>query len=481
MKKENFYLLLKDQFKPIVYDDYFLLMDNKYGKKYLLDKEKHQFILELTGRKTLKEIFTEYTLDSKRIILDFIKKLEKIEAVEFLAERNVIRSFNKKIVKPYLHTAILEITSRCNLNCSHCYLGDYLRRVKEKDLETVQIFRLIDDLVRMNVSEVNITGGEPLIRKDIKKIIDYLVDNKLRLGGIFTNGLLLTRKFVKYLSDLPYLTRIYVSLDGITSKSYLAIRRVKQGRPPQFSKVINAIRMCVEYNIPVSINTSVNRYNLTELRKMYEFLKRMQVDRWRLAIPRPIGRYFESSNYLSPNFQQVLEVYRYLIDKHLSEIKLTKKGEIETPINLEIEFLFNTQMVNTAINLFNSSDLTCYYDKNRCVIRANGDVVPCALLDSLVMGNIKQENIDKIWLSDRMQKIKNTRIGEIPACQSCKYLKYCGAGCRADAVRVSDNFYAKDSYLCPVMTFFEDSLFPLFKKHNFVLRRNNSSEDLLRS
>ena len=71
-------------------------------------------------------------------------------------------------------------------------------------------------MVDMNVRDVTLTGGEPILRNDIKQIIDALVERNIFVGAFFTNGLAITNKFVDYLLSLPHPPKIYISLDGLT-------------------------------------------------------------------------------------------------------------------------------------------------------------------------------------------------------------------------------------------------------------------------
>ena len=86
------------------------------------------------------------------------------------------------------------LTKRCNLNCSHCYLdADFRGGLKTDELNTEECFRVIDQIAEVNPNAFLIlTGGEPLLRPDIYEIIRYAADRKFMVV-LGTNGTMINR------------------------------------------------------------------------------------------------------------------------------------------------------------------------------------------------------------------------------------------------------------------------------------------------
>ncbi len=87
-----------------------------------------------------------------------------------------------------------DITGECNLNCSYC------REKRTEKLTTLnlgQIFSIIDQFVDMEVKMVNIAGGEPLIFKELPKVLSYLRP-KVETLGLTTNATLVSNKNNKH-------------------------------------------------------------------------------------------------------------------------------------------------------------------------------------------------------------------------------------------------------------------------------------------
>ncbi|MDY0041952.1 MAG: GTP 3',8-cyclase MoaA [Desulforhabdus sp.] len=132
----------------------------------------------------------------------------------------LIDSFHRSI--DYLR---LSITDRCNLRCVYCMPKEGMPKFSHEDiLSYEEIMRLVRLITGMGVSKVRITGGEPLVRKDVL----YLCARISEIQGVnslsvTTNGLLLT-DFAKGLWTAG-IRRINVSLDTLSSEKYAAITR----------------------------------------------------------------------------------------------------------------------------------------------------------------------------------------------------------------------------------------------------------------
>ena len=126
------------------------------------------------------------------------------------------RTFN------YLRIALNE---QCNLRCIYCMPEEGIDfRSEDKLLTTKEIFRIIQITAEMGVSKIRFTGGEPLLRKDLPKLIQYANQTKgVESTHLTTNGLLLG----KYLSQLEDagLTGINISLDTLNPEKFRIITR----------------------------------------------------------------------------------------------------------------------------------------------------------------------------------------------------------------------------------------------------------------
>ncbi len=126
------------------------------------------------------------------------------------------RSFN------YLRIALNE---QCNLRCIYCMPEEGIAfRTEDKLLTTDEIFRIIELTARLGISKIRFTGGEPLLRKDLPKLIRF-ANNTIGVESIHltTNGLLLV-KHIEQLEDAG-LTGINISLDTLKPEKFKVITR----------------------------------------------------------------------------------------------------------------------------------------------------------------------------------------------------------------------------------------------------------------
>tara|TARA_B110000116_G_scaffold25480_1_gene19506 strand:+ start:67 stop:963 length:897 start_codon:yes stop_codon:yes gene_type:complete len=134
-------------------------------------------------------------------------------------------------------------------------------RNKNELLSTQEIKKLIEVSEQLGVSKIRFTGGEPLLRKDISKLVEYAVNlNGVKSVHLTTNGILLN----KYLKDfeLAGLSGINISLDTLRSDRFIKITR-----RDNLKEVLENIQLAIKSNIPsIKINVvAMRNFNDDEL------------------------------------------------------------------------------------------------------------------------------------------------------------------------------------------------------------------------
>ena len=180
------------------------------------------------------------------------------------------RVINNPLVNP--RSVTITLTSRCNLKCIMC---DHwkLKGQEEPSLERVKNY--IDQIKDWGVEEVDLSGGEPFMRKDIFKIINYAYNKGLKIN-MTTNGTLFTQDSIKELSSLDNL-RLQISLDGVNPKTHDSIRGLRE----TFDTIIKDVkRLKSERDGKVRINatTVIMDKNFKQLIDLYYFTKRVGFD-----------------------------------------------------------------------------------------------------------------------------------------------------------------------------------------------------------
>ena len=119
-----------------------------------------------------------------------------------------------------------EVTPRCNMFCKHCLFYQNNEKGIEKELSTDEMYKIIENVAQdKQVNAIWLSGGEPLLRKDIVDICRKISEYNIK-PTISTNGILLTDKLIKDLYNAG-VTYIHLSIDGGNAKTHEALRGVK--------------------------------------------------------------------------------------------------------------------------------------------------------------------------------------------------------------------------------------------------------------
>ena len=170
----------------------------------------------------------------------------------------------------------VSVTDRCDLRCVYC-MKEKMQFLPRKDILTLEeIERLCDNFIDLGVEKIRLTGGEPLVRSDIIKLIEKLNYKKnitnLKEITLTTNGTLLK----KYAGELKNngVDRINVSLDTINPEKYNKITRFGN-----IEKVFDGINEALDKGIKIKINTVVIKdFNEDEIEELINWTDSKNID-----------------------------------------------------------------------------------------------------------------------------------------------------------------------------------------------------------
>lgn len=431
------------------------------GSIYELQPDQVDFLQLLDGTRALENLVRQYSDESQPKISSFLKDLRNISAVRFTDTPQPRTLQMKKVPDDRLESVHLEASSACNMSCAHCYQAKYIET--GVSLAHEQIIRLLDDLADMQINNIGVSGGEPLMIFRLPEILMAIEERDIRIGALFTNGTLINNKTVEMIACLKSRFPVLVSLDSPPGGEY-AFRGFEQERAARriLNLIVRNVGRLVKEKIPVVINTMVNNENIEYLSDMYDTLQAMGVSGWRLGFPKPTGQFQITESTFGASWPRIKQAYLALLRKHF---------ERKMPLELQIEYVFRKQLLERGIPQLKASDFVCDYEERRsgCCVKPNGDVVSCPYCSELPMGNILVSPIRDIWYSTRMKRTKRIRIKDVDSCKGCDLIGLCGTGCRANAFFLHDDFIrGKDDHACIAVEFFYSEVMPLFKEYGLT-------------
>ena len=161
-------------------------------------------------------------------------------------------------------SATLELTSRCNLRCRHCYLGNqeaqHARREQERSTEAVKAS--LQEWAEAGCLYLLITGGDPMMRTDFSEIYRFACELGL-LVTVFCDGLLVDPSIVDLFKEFPP-RKVEISIYGATAETYERVTQV----PGSFSKAWKGIDLLCRKKIKVRLKTVLLTLNEHELDAM---------------------------------------------------------------------------------------------------------------------------------------------------------------------------------------------------------------------
>ncbi len=207
-----------------------------------------------------------------------------------------------------------ESTQRCNLNCVHCRCSSDMDAAVG-DFNTQEAFKMIDDICEVSKPVMVLSGGEPLLRKDIFEIAQYGTDKGLRMC-MATNGTLITDEVCAKMKAAD-IKMVSLSLDGSTAEIHDDFRAC----PGAFDGVVRAAETLTRHGIKFLINSSFTKRNQKDIGATFKVAKELGATAWYMFMIVPTGRGEDIMNELvsKEDYEEIL-TWHYQQEKGEDEI-----------------------------------------------------------------------------------------------------------------------------------------------------------------
>jgi radical SAM protein with 4Fe4S-binding SPASM domain len=332
------------------------------------------------------------------------------------------------------------LTYRCNLVCEHCYLdaGGKPQVTSEafadrSELSTDQCFDVIEEIVRFGPeSLVILTGGEPLLRRDILQIIGRANERGLWVV-VGTNGVKISGNLARLLREQG-VRGLALSLDALDAERHDRFRQVRGA----FDNTVEGARILHEEGLPFIVQTTVGSHNLDDLSAIADFaFERLHARVWNLYFLVPSGRGGFVSDIDPSQYDRVLAGLHGIQTRYAGRMLVNAKCAPHY-----IKTLFAADPVSPFLKGFAGGAGGCPAGTHYMGIRPNGDVTPCPYLP-VFGGNLRQTGLREIWDNSELFVKIRQRAALEDRCGACEFQATCG-GCRARAHGATGNLMAED-------------------------------------
>ncbi len=390
------------------------------------------------------------------------------------------------------------LTQRCNLLCAHCYMSAFSGADSSQELTTGECRRIVDEIAQVNPNVFLIlTGGEPLLRKDLFDIAAYAAEKEFTVV-LGTNGVLLRDKQARLMRQHG-IQGASISLDSTDPARHDAFRHLSGA----YRGAIRATEALRAEGLDFSIHTSVTSWNVTEIPAMIDLARSLGARVLNLFFLVRTGRGQDLTDITPDQYEDLLT--------YLARVQGVGNGHEPKPV--EAPAFFDQPEDPWSVPAGRSGDLiirakcaphfrriiysldptspllknyaqgSCPAGKQYCRIMPEGDVTPCPYMP-LSAGNLRRQSFSAIWEgASLLGELRDPKLGG--RCGACEFSRICG-GCRCRAYATYGDYLAEDpgcgyqpgQFGGRVITLPEDQTFGL--EVDFTLQWSEAAKERLR-
>ncbi len=354
----------------------------------------------------------------------------------------------KETSAPLMHKVQWSVTGRCNAACRHCFITEHQHC--HKDLSTEEMLQIIQKLADAFIYRVALTGGEPLVRKDLPVLLKAMQEARIKVTRLYTNGFLLDDNMLDLFLQYGMRPEIQISFDGVGHHDWM------RGVPGAQNMAAAAMDRCKAKGFPFRLAMSVHKGNQDTFAETVKLAAEKGAEKLSIGAVEPVGDFVQEKGIRTLDSD---EMYQLALD-YLS-ILLEEKADI--PVELFGFPLVNGSHPESFGAL--SQHRYCHDDGQGCFcntvrtsfyIADDGAVLPCILTAGTFLEaealKISEHTLEECLGSPACRGFVNVLIKDVaqhnPDCLNCEYLSECGCGCRARSATEFGSLYEIEKDTC---------------------------------
>ena len=341
-------------------------------------------------------------------------------------------------------TIAWEVTRACAFACRHCR-AEAQPRPDPSELKTDEAFRLIDQIKEFGAPILILTGGDPMMRRDLFDLLAYAVERGLRTSLTPTTTRLVTPTALARV-QASGVRRVAVSVDGPDAEVHDAFR----GFPGSFDLAMRIARDIGESGLSLQVNSTVSRYNVDRLDEIAELVSSLGAVQWSVFFLVPTGRALANDMISAAEHEQVFHWLYDLSRRAPFDVKSTA-----APAYRRVAIQRERQRGSAGARTMTFAGAGYRFEdglnrpvkavndgKGFCFISHTGDVCPSGFLP-LAAGNVRQRPVPEIYRSAPLFRSLRDPEQLTGKCGRCEFRDVCG-GSRARAYATTGDYLAAD-------------------------------------
>lgn len=361
------------------YEDKVLLLNLREKNWIKISSDAFDIICNINNLEymlAVEKIQTKYSVE-KKSAEKFILSLLKSNIFQYDDNGSYMKEINESVETQIIGHCYLHVSSKCNLNCGYCSIN--ANYSNKKDLSTNELKKLLRKLSMNKVQQLVFSGGEPLLREDLKELVLYAKPLFPELG-IVTNCTLVDESNAEFIAK--YFTKIQVSIDSGNAQVHDSIR----GKG-SFKRSVRGIKFLKSYNAQqIKITPTINRKNYKDIEKIVTLAKQLDV--------------YLGPRFVTPSGRGATNYSEYEIDDSIiieAYKKIWKMCKQEGYSKYSIKHFFSETM---------NPKVGCGICKSQICVDVNGDIYPCAYLMS------NETKVGNVFITEPiLQQIKKNKLG----------------------------------------------------------------------